>query len=59
MNEIVCKDCQKRHIGCHGNCEWFKAYNRAKEKERKRRHDEAIANDSASSNWCYDKRGIR
>lgn len=59
MNEVVCKDCQKRHIGCHGGCEWFKAYNRAKEKERKRRHDEAIANDSTSSNWCYDKRGIR
>lgn len=60
MSEItLCYNCPKRRAGCHGDCEWFKAYNRAKEKERKHRYDEAIANDSTSSNWCYDKRGIR
>lgn len=59
MNQVLCKDCPKRHIGCHGTCEWYLAYNRVREKERKRRHADSIAKDSTSSNWCYDGRGIR
>lgn len=26
MKDCVCKDCEKRHIGCHGSCEDYKAF---------------------------------
>lgn len=32
-----CKDCPNRHVGCHGECEKYKAYCAELEKERQRR----------------------
>lgn len=32
-----CKDCPDRHIGCHGECEKYKAYCAKLEEERQRR----------------------
>lgn len=29
-----CTDCQDRHVGCHGDCEKYKAEREAYEKER-------------------------
>lgn len=29
-----CKDCQKRHIGCHGKCETYKAAKEELEKKK-------------------------
>ena len=55
----VCKDCPKRHPGCHGECEWYKAERRALDKENIRRRNESAAKDAAASNWCYDRRGVR
>ena len=31
-----CKDCQERHIGCHGNCEKYQAENQAHLTEKAR-----------------------
>jgi hypothetical protein len=39
----VCKDCPKRHPGCHGECEWYKAERKALDKENIRRRNESTA----------------
>ena len=31
-----CKDCQERHIGCHGNCEKYQAENQVHLTEKAR-----------------------
>ena len=31
-----CKDCQERHIGCHGKCEKYQAENQAHRAEKAR-----------------------
>ena len=28
-----CKDCKDRHVGCHGKCERYKAFNDARPKK--------------------------
>lgn len=40
---IVCKDCPKRHPGCHVDCEWYKAECKALDKENTRRRNEITA----------------
>ena len=55
----VCKDCPKRHPGCHGDCEGYKAERKALDKENARRRNESAAKYAAASNWCYDRRGVR
>ena len=39
----VCKDCPKRHPGCHGACEWYKAERKALDAENTRRGTENTA----------------
>ncbi len=39
----VCKDCPKRHPGCHGDCEWYKTERKALDKENTRRRNEIAA----------------
>ena len=51
----VCKDCPKRHSGCHGDCEWYKAERKALDMENARRRTENTAGYNASSHWNYNK----
>lgn len=38
--ETPCKDCPDREVGCHGECEKYKAYAEACAKQREKRRDE-------------------
>ena len=51
----VCKDCPKRHPGCHGACEWYKAERKALDKENTRRRNESAAICSSRR----DKNGVK
>ncbi|MCR0403046.1 hypothetical protein MKD05_15485 [[Clostridium] innocuum] len=55
----VCKDCPKRHPGCHGDCEWYKAERKALDMENMRKRAENAALDSVSGKWNYDHRGVK
>ena len=39
--ESPCMDCPDRHVGCHGECEKYKAYDAALKEIRKARADQA------------------
>jgi len=59
----VCKDCQDRHPGCHGECEEYQAYRKLRdaaiEERRKRRLvDEALLGKHAIRNQKW-KRGMK
>ncbi len=47
----VCKDCPKRHPGCHGDCEWYKAERKALDMENARRRNENAAICSISDKY--------
>ena len=53
----VCKDCPKRHVGCHGECTLYKTERRLLDKENARKRAENAAFDSVSFtmewNWRY------
>lgn len=55
----VCKDCPKRHVGCHGYCTLYKTEHKLLDKENARKRAESAAYDSVSNAWNYDDRGIR
>ena len=52
----VCKDCPKRHPGCHGTCEWYKAERKALDTENARRRTENTAGFDASRHWEYRRK---
>lgn len=52
----VCKDCPKRHPGCHGDCEWYKAERKALDTENARRRTENTAGFDASRHWEYRRK---
>lgn len=52
----VCKECPKRHPGCHGACEWYKAERKALDKENTRRRTENTAGFDASRHWEYRRK---
>lgn len=35
-NDCCCIDCTKRHIGCHGTCELYKAWSEKYKEEAKK-----------------------
>lgn len=37
MLNATCKDCTKRHIGCHAHCEDYKAFRKQLDEENIRR----------------------
>lgn len=37
MNNMACRDCKKRHIGCHAECKEYKEYKKKIEREKERR----------------------
>ena len=39
----VCKDCPKRHVGCHGECTLYKTERRLLDKENARKRAENAA----------------
>ena len=47
MSKAPCKDCPDRHLGCHSQCEKYKAYT----EERKRISDLRMKNRNAD--WDY------
>ena len=47
----VCKDCPKRHVGCHGECTLYKTERRLLDKENARKRAENAAFDSVSKTW--------
>ena len=52
----VCKDCPKRHPGCHGTCEWYKAERKALDAENARRRTENTVGFDASRHWEYRRK---
>lgn len=52
----VCKDCPKRHPGCHGACEWYKAECKALDTENARRRTENTVGYDASRHWEYRRK---
>lgn len=52
----VCKDCPKRHPGCHGECEWYKAERKALDKENIRRRNEIATICSINNKWSYGRK---
>lgn len=55
----VCKDCPKRHVGCHAECVLYKTERKLLDKENARKRAENAACDSVSHSWNYDNRGIK
>ena len=49
MGIECCKDCQKRHIGCHGSCPEYIAQAQAAREERKRRREEKKGENEADA----------
>ena len=47
----VCKDCPKRHPGCHSECEWYKTERKALDRENTRRRNEIAAICSISDKY--------
>lgn len=39
MPQATCKDCPKRHIGCHATCEDYIAFRKALDEENRKRHE--------------------
>ena len=37
MNKASCRDCKKRHIGCHADCKEYKEYKKKLEREKENR----------------------
>lgn len=38
LRECPCKDCKKRHINCHGECQDYKDWSEENESFRNKRH---------------------
>lgn len=36
MNKIACKNCKKRHIGCHADCKEYKEFKKDLEREKEK-----------------------
>lgn len=49
MGIECCKDCQKRHIGCHGSCTEYIAQAQAAREERERRRKEKKGENEADA----------
>ncbi len=41
MEQLKCRDCKERHVGCHGECEHYLAWREENEKLKKRMHEQA------------------
>lgn len=52
----VCKDCPKRHPGCHSECEWYKTERKALDRENTRRRNEIAAICSINNKWSYGRK---
>lgn len=35
---MACRDCKRRHIGCHANCKEYKEYKKMIEREKENRN---------------------
>ena len=42
---MTCKNCEKRYLGCHSNCEEYKSFVKAREEIRRARDSEHLMSD--------------
>ena len=52
----ACKDCTKRYVGCHAECEEYKDFVTRNEKIKQQRKVDAIISSSNSNGWLYRRR---
>lgn len=55
----VCKECPKRHPGCHGDCALYKTERKLRDEENARKRAESNAIASVYNKWRYDCRGVK
>ena len=39
--KTACKDCEKRHVGCHATCDEYKQFKKEREEILNRMHEES------------------
>lgn len=51
-----CKDCEKRHVGCHGRCEKYQEYYKANQERLKQKAHDIDADQYALENTMRIRR---